>query len=145
MNSLPRWPKIGNMKKSPSKDQLKRALADYQNLKRRIEKDKYNYAKFATSSIIDKLLSVLDDLERADQHLKDQGLKLAINQFKSILDLEGVKEIKVLNKEFDPQTSDCVELIKGEKNKIIEIIKKGYTIHEKVLRPAQVKVGQGGK
>ncbi|MBU1084852.1 MAG: nucleotide exchange factor GrpE [Candidatus Beckwithbacteria bacterium] len=133
------------MKKSPSKDQLKRALADYQNLKRRIEKDKYNYAKFATSSIIDKLLSVLDDLERADQHLKDQGLKLAINQFKSILDLEGVKEIKVLNKEFDPQTSDCVELIKGEKNKIIEIIKKGYTIHEKVLRPAQVKVGQGGK
>ncbi|MEA3355448.1 MAG: nucleotide exchange factor GrpE [Patescibacteria group bacterium] len=133
------------MKKSPIKNQLKRALADYQNLKKRIEKDKSDYVKFAISSIIDKLLSVLDDLERADQHLKDKGLKLAINQFKSILDLEGVKEIKVLNQEFDPKTSDCVELIKGPKNKIIEIIKKGYTIHEKVLRPAQVKVGQGGK
>ena len=132
-------------KKTPIKNQLKRALADYQNLKRRVEKDKYEYVKFATSAIIDKLLSVLDDLEKASKHLKDQGLKLAINQFKSILELEGVKEIKNLNKQFDPQTSDCVELVKGEKNKIIEIIKKGYTLHGKVLRPAQVKVGQGGK
>lgn len=131
--------------KSPTKDQLKRALADYQNLKKRVEKEKLDYVKFATSSLIDKLLSVIDDLERADNHLKDKGLRLAIDQFRSILNLEGVKEIEVLGLEFDPQTSDCVELVKGSKNKIIEVTKKGYYLNEKVLRPAQVKVGQGGK
>jgi len=133
------------MKKSPATNQLKRVLADYQNLKKRVEKDKFEYAKFATSSLIDKLLSVLDDFERADQHLKDKGLSLALDQFNSVLQSEGVKEIEVLNQNFDPQTADCVELIKGKKNKIIEIIKKGYYLHDKVLRPAQVKVGQGGK
>ena len=131
------------MKKSPTTDQLKRALADYQNLKKRVEKDHLDYVKYATSSLIDKFLSVLDDLERADKHLQDQGLKLAIDQFNAILNSEGVKEIKVINQEFDPQTSDCLELVAGEKNKIIEIIKKGYYLHEKVLRPALVKVGSG--
>ncbi len=124
--------------------QLKRSLADYQNLKKRFESDKSDFIKFASASIIDKLLSVLDDLERAEAHLKNKGLNLALNQFRQTLKSEGVKELKVKNTNFDPQTSDCAELVKGEKNKIINIIQKGYLLNGRVLRPAKVKVGQGG-
>lgn len=133
------------MKKISLSDQLKRALADYQNLKKRIEKDQLAYVKYANSSLIDKLLTVLDDLERADHHLKDQGLELAITQFKSVLNQEGIKEIKILNQEFNPQFAECVELVQGTKNQVIAVIKKGYQLYDKVLRPAQVKVGKGGK
>ena len=116
----------------------------YQNLKKRIELDKVEFVKFASASIIDKLLSSLDDLERAETHLKNKGLSIALDQFKSVLESEGVKELKVKNTDFDPQTSDCAELVKGPKNKIINIIQKGYLLNGKVLRPAKVKVGQGG-
>ncbi len=124
--------------------QLKRALADYQNLEKRLKADKTDFIKFANASLIDKLLSVLDDLERAENHLKDKGLKMAIDQFRQILHSEGVEELKVKNTGFDPQTSDCAELVIGPKNKIINIIQKGYSLNGKVLRPAKVKVGQGG-
>jgi len=124
---------------------LKRALADYQNLKKRVDQDKKDFVKFATASVLDKFLSVLDDLERAQSHLKNDGLKLSIDQFQKVLSSEGVEEIKVLNTPFDPNTSDCTELIKGKKNQIIEIVKKGYTLHGKVLQPVQVKVGKGEK
>lgn len=125
-------------------EQLKRCLADYQNLKKRVENDKSDFVKFANASVIDKLLSVLDDLERAEKHLKNKGLSLVLNQFRSVLKSEGVEELKLLNQKFDPQTADCAELVKGKKNKTIEIIQKGYTLYGKVLRPAKVKVGKGG-
>lgn len=125
-------------------NRLKRALADYQNLKKRLDKEKQAYLKFATASVLDKFLSVLDDLERAYSHLKDPGLKLTLDQFKQVLSSEGVEEIKALNTKFDPHTADCTELVKGPKNKIIAITQKGYTLHDRVLRPAQVKVGKGG-
>jgi molecular chaperone GrpE len=124
--------------------QLKRTLADYQNLKKRVDLDKADFIKFASASLIDKLLSVLDDLERAEEHLKDKGLNLALNQFRSILKTEGVESINLLNQLFDPQLAECAELVKGEKNKIINIIQKGYSLNGKALRPAKVKVGQGG-
>ena len=124
--------------------QLKRSLADYQNLKKRIDSDKLEFVKFASASIIDKLLSVLDDLERAETHLKDKGLSLGLDQFRQVLKSEGVEELDVKGTSFDPQTSDCAELIKGPKNKIINIIQKGYSLNGRVLRPAKVKVGQGG-
>ena len=124
--------------------QLKRILADYQNLQKRIDLDKADFVKFASASLIDKLLSVLDDLERAEAHLKDQGLSLALDQFRSVLKIEGVEELNLLNKIYDPQLAECSELVKGEKNQIINIIQKGYSLNGKVLRPAKVKVGQGG-
>ena len=124
-------------------NKLKRALADYQNLSKRIEKDKLEFVKFASASLIDKLLLVLDDLERAQAHLKNKGLNLAINQFKNILKSENVTELKLKNTVFDPLTADCVELVSGKKNLVISIIKKGYTLNGRVLRPAQVKVGKG--
>lgn len=123
----------------------KRALADYANLEKRIDQEKQAFVKYANASLLDKLLAVLDDLERAEAHLKNKGLALALDQFRSVLKTEGIEEIKVKEQNFDPQTMDCVEMIKGEKNKVIKVTQKGYLLNNKVLRPAKVMVGKGGK
>jgi len=130
-------------KKPSSQDQLKRALADYQNLKKRIALEKQAYARFASASILDKFLPILDDLYRAQKHLKDDGIKIIIEQFNSILQSESVTPIKTLHQTFDPQTMDCIELTKGLKNKVIEVIQTGYMLNDQILRPAKVKVGKG--
>ena len=122
---------------------LKRALADYQNLQKRHQADRLEYAKFATSILVGKLITVLDDLERAKNHLKDKGLNLAIDQFKSVLVNEGMEPLSLKNTPFDPKTAECIELVDGPKDKIVSINQEGFLFHGKVLRPAQVKVGNG--
>jgi len=141
------------MKKKQSKDsqlekrlqdleeKWKRALADYANLEKRIEKEKKNLAKFANAGLIDKLLPVLDNLERCSRHLKDKGLQLVLNQFKQILASEGVEEIKAEGKKFDPLTMDAVAIEKGPKDRVLAVVTKGYFLKGRVLRPAKVKVG----
>ncbi len=121
----------------------KRALADYRNLEKRVQENQIDFVKYANAKLIDKLLPILDDLERATAHIKEKGLKLILNQFRSVLSSEGVEEIKILGEEFNPVTMDCVEMTKGQKNQVVEVIQKGYTCQGKVLRPAKVKVGRG--
>ncbi len=123
----------------------KRALADYRNLEKRVEKERVSLVKFLSVGLIDKLLGVLDDLERAEEHLRDRGLTLAVNQFKQVLRTEGVEEIKAQGEEFNPETMDCSEITEGPKNKVVSVIEKGYRIEKKVIRPAKVKVGGGKK
>jgi len=122
----------------------KRALADYINLEKRIEKEKKSFVKFSNAQLLDKLLTVLDDLERCEKHAKDKGISLVCERFREILRGEEVEEIKVLDQKFDPKTMDAVEIVPGPKNKVVEVILKGYLLNGKVLRPAKVKVG-GGK
>ena len=123
----------------------KRALADYANLEKRIEKEKEDFVKFANAQLLDKILNVLDDLESAEKHLKDKGLTLAGNRFREILKEEGVEEIEVLGRNFDPELMDAVETVDGPKNKVVEVVLKGYKLYGKVLRPAKVKVGGNKK
>lgn len=131
------------MKKTDLETNLKRALADYQNLEKRHQADRLAFAKFAAADLIKNLLPVLDTLERAQAHLKDKGLQLAIDQFKSALKAAGVEEITVLGKAFDPHQAECIEMVSGVKNQVIFVIIKGYTLNGRVLRPAKVKVGNG--
>ncbi len=122
-------------------EKWKRALADYANLEKRIEQEKSAFVKFASAGLIDKLLSVLDDLERAETHLRDKGLTLALDQLRTVLKTEGVEEIKVEGQKFNPEEMDCQEMTKGEKNKVMKVMEKGYKLNQKILRPAKVKVG----
>jgi molecular chaperone GrpE len=124
-------------------DKWKRALADYANLEKRILAEREQFVKFSNASLVDKLLGVLDDLERAETHLKDKGLVLAIGQFRRVLETEGVEEIKVSGEKFDPEAMDCVEITKGPKNIVVEILTKGYKLGDRIIRPAKVKVGKG--
>lgn len=121
----------------------KRALADYNNLEKRINEQQKTFVRLASAALIDKLLGVLDDLERAAYHIKDNGLNLILNQFKSVLESEGVKEMKAKGEEFDPETMDCAEMVAGPENTVVKIVQKGYTLNDHVIRPVKVKVGSG--
>lgn len=129
---------------SDLENKWKRALADYDNLEKRIKKEKERFVKLSNAQLLDKLLTVLDDLELCEKHAKDKGISLACQRFREVIEGEGVEEIKVLGEKFNPKTMDAVEIGPGLKNKVIEVILKGYFLNSEVLRPAKVKVG-GGK
>lgn len=120
----------------------KRALADYQNLCKRYEREKADFVQFANTNLILKLLAVLDHLEKAQEYLKDPGLELAVKQFKNVLTEEGLSEIEVLGKEFNPEEMEAVETVEGEAGKVLAIICKGYRLKDKIIRVAKVKVGK---
>lgn len=122
---------------------FKRALADYQNLEKRQAQDRENLIKFTNQSLLDKLLPLFDDLQRAQDHLKNTGLHHVLTQFVQLLESEGVKEIKSTGEPFDPQTMDCTEVVAGKENQVIKTLTKGYLYRDRVLRPAQVEVGNG--
>lgn len=120
----------------------KRALADYQNLQKRVKDEQHNWIKIANKELLLRLLPVLDTLLIANNHIQNDGLKVSINQFLDALKVEGVIKIEAVGKEFDPNTMECVKVEEGEENKILEELRAGYLIHDKVLRPAQVIVGK---
>lgn len=120
---------------------LKRTLADYQNLERRIEEERKQLSKLTALLLIEKLLPVLDNLESANNHIKDQGLEIVIKQFKDVLFQEGVEEIEADGQQFDPNLHEAVEIQEGDKdNKIVKVVTKGYKIEDKVIRPTKVVV-----
>lgn len=122
--------------------QLKRALADYQNLERRIDEERRLLSHLSSALVIEKLLPVLDNLENAQKHLKDEGLEMVIKQFKDVLTSEGVEEIVSEGSPFDPNLHEATDIAQDEKDGIIlKVIRKGYKINDKVIRPAQVVVG----
>jgi molecular chaperone GrpE len=122
----------------------KRAMADYQNLEKRISAQQSFYVKIANVGLIEKLLPVIDDLERANKHLNDPGINMITKQFLQVLKSEGLERIEVVGKPFDPTTMECVEMTKGNKNQVVAELEAGYMLGETVLRPAKVAVGKDG-
>ncbi len=124
-------------------NQLRRTLADYQNLERRIEEERKLLGKLTAALLIEKLLPVLDNIESAQKHLNDPGLDLVVKQFREVLDSEGVEEIHSEGQEFDPNLHEAIETQAGEEdNKIMKVLAKGYKIEDKVIRPARVIVSR---
>ena len=121
----------------------RRVLADYQNQERRFKESQHEIIKFASASLLEKILLNLDSLELAQKHLQDAGLDMVIKQFVETLKTEGLQSIESDKKTFDPLTMDCVEVVPGDKDQVIETVSKGYLLFDKVLRPAKVKVGSG--
>jgi len=124
-------------------EQLQSAVADYRNLEGRIEKEVSRFRQESLMRLIDKLVGVLDDLERAEKHLKERGLTMAVNQFKGVLKSEGVEEIISDQEVFDPINMDCIDVVDGSKDVVAETVLKGYRLNGDVVRPAKVKVGKG--
>ena len=132
-----------NTKIDELENNWKRALADYKNLQKRSEEERFEVVKFANGTLVQRLLFVLDNLELMAQHTDDQGVNLITKELKQILTDEGLQEIEISEGVFDATTMEAVELIEGDKNKVIEITQKGYFFKNKVLRPTKVKVGKG--
>ncbi len=131
------------VKKEELEEKYKRARADYINLERRVKEQQEDFLKFSNSVLVLKLLPVLDDLEKAVGKVKDNGLNLVLKNLREVVKSEGVETIEVKKgDEFDPTIMECtVAEENGEEVKVSEVLRKGYKIKEKVLRPVQVKVG----
>ncbi len=129
-------------KAAECEDKYRRALADYQNLVRRTQEQKIEWARSSNRELLLKLLPVLDTLILTAKHFQDKSLQLAIDQFTKLLLEEGVEKIKTVGEEFNPHTMDCVTTQEGDDNRVLEELRAGYMIHDMVLRTAQVIVGQ---
>jgi molecular chaperone GrpE len=125
-----------------AEDKYRRALADYHNLQKRVSEERQDWIRSSNKELLLRLLPVLDTLELANKHINDQGLKVSINQFLDTLKAEGVTKIKTVGEEFDPHLMDCVTTEEGEENKVLEELRAGFVLNDKILRPAQVKVGK---
>ncbi len=127
------------------KGMLARALADYDNLNKRVDRERADLGKIASVGIIVRLLPVLDNLESAQVHLKDQGLAISIVEFKKVLSEEGLTEIKPKAGDvFDENTMEVIEVVKGTSDNIVaETVLAGWKFEDgTVVRHAKVKVSK---
>jgi molecular chaperone GrpE len=126
-------------------------LADFENYKKRAQREQTEQAKFSNERLLKEVLVVLDDLERAILHSKEaensaqiaEGVTLTAKQFLSFLARYSVKPIPCLNQPFDPvyhQSVGYVEKSGGEEGQVAEEIQRGYLIHDRVLRASLVRV-----
>jgi molecular chaperone GrpE len=125
------------------KGMLARALADYENLRRRTDEEKVSWAKFSSLGIVSKLLPVLDMFENAQKHLKDQGLAIGIGEFVNVLKDEGLVVINPsVGTEFNEQEMEAIEVVNGTSdNTISEVVIPGWKFKDGVVvRHAKVKV-----
>lgn len=120
-----------------------RALADYQNLERRTQEQIRNIYKSANKELLLKIIDILDQMEQANIFIEHDGLKLIIANVKKILSSEKVTPIEVINKSYDPHTAECIEVVNGEQdNQVVREVRKGYKLHDTLLRPSRVVVSK---
>ena len=131
-----------NTELSNLENQLKRALADYQNLEKRIASEKSSWILASNKNLLLRLLPGLDSLLLAEKHTQDEGVKLSIKHFIDSLEAEGVKKIETVGRTFDPNFMEAITTQEGEEGKILEEVRAGYMLYDSVLRPAQVIVGK---
>ena len=128
------------------KNQLMRALADYDNLRKRIEREREGFEKIASVKFAVKMLTVFDMIEEAQRHLKDSGIALTLEEFKKILEEEGIEKIQMgQGDKFDEEICEAVEVVKnGKDGKIVEVVLTGWKFSDgPVIRPIKVKVSKG--
>lgn len=118
-----------------------RSLADYQNLEKQTQTWRDEFVKFSNSALINKVLEVVDDLEKAQEHLNDEGLGHIIDKLNSILKNNGLEEINVVGEQFNPEEMEAIHVEPGEEeHKVTKTLQKGYKLNGRVLRPAKVVV-----
>jgi len=131
-----------------------RDLADYENLKKRMEKEKSQSVAYAHESFARDLLSVIDSLDSAaslevdEENLSEslekikEGINLTIEQFKKVFEKNGI-ELVDMESEFDPNYHEAIMQVESEehdKGQIVQVFQKGYKIRDRVLRPAMVSI-----
>jgi molecular chaperone GrpE len=131
-------------------NQYVRLVADFQNLKRRTEKEKSDIYAFANEKIILDLLNVIDNFERAMLHVDESsdknlanGMNMIYKQLKEVLEKNGVSEIETTGENFDPKYHHAVSTDNSsdlDSGKVSEVLQRGYSLKGKVIRPAMVKV-----
>ena len=137
-----------------AKDQSLRAMAEFENTKKRLQRDKEEFVKFAAESMVRELLPVLDSLDQAlvavdkqrDADAIIKGVHLIHRQLLGLLHKEGVSRIPTVGEPFDPHRHEAVGHVEPSNGQadgaIAEEVHAGYLMRGKVLRPAMVKIAQ---
>ena len=133
-------------------DQLLRLKAEFDNYRKRINKEREEYTAYAVEEIVADFLEVIDNLERAlsaagesgDFTALYRGVEITYKDSMKVLGRWGVKEVSPLGEEFDPGKHEAVEHVDSDDDdgKVVEVLRKGYLLKERLLRPALVKVGR---
>ena len=148
--------KIDQMKEASDKhyEMYLRAQAEVENIKRRSKKEKEDWIKYANENLIKDLLPVLDNLELAIDHADNEnshqalkeGVELTLKGLKSTLEKSGLAEVKAMGEIFDPNVHQAVsqeEDEKADEGVIIRELQRGYTLNQRLIRPAMVIVSKG--
>jgi molecular chaperone GrpE len=133
-------------------DKWLRLRAEFENYKKRMQKEKADLMKFANESLLKSILPILDNLERAVEHGREvkgnssllEGVELTRKQFFSTLERFGVKAVPAVGEVFDPEKHEAIhhEASDQEPNRVIREVQKGYLFHDRLLRPAKVVVSR---
>jgi len=135
------------------KDQYLRALAEIDNARKRLDREREEFIRFASERFVTKLLPILESFEQALRSMRDDevdesmvtGVQLIFRQLTELLEKEGVKRIETLGKPFNHHLHEAVQQVETNgypENTVVEEVQAGYTLHDKVLRPALVKVAK---
>ena len=132
------------------KDKLLRSRAELENFKKRHETEIEKALKFGVESLLVELVSVIDNLERAissfskDSNQEDiEGIDLTLKSFESTLEKFNMRPINPLNENFNPEQHEAVGTVKqndSEENSVIEVLQRGWQLHNRTVRPARVIV-----
>lgn len=144
--------------KSKSEEHLynwQRSAADFSNYKRRTDDERATLTQFSNAVLIGKLLSVLDDLDRALENVPAEahdpwieGVKLVERKLRNVLESEGVTPIEAIGHPFDPNLHEAVaheETAEVPDNHVIGEVQRGYRLHDRVIRPSLVRVANNPK
>lgn len=135
-------------------DRYLRLSAEYDNFRKRTLKEKIDLQKRANENLLEAILPVADDFDRAMQSVDEakdikavkEGMKLISGKFNGFLNQQGVKEIEAVNKEFDTDLHEAITKIpaptKKLKGKVVDVVQKGYYLNDKVLRFSKVVIGE---
>jgi molecular chaperone GrpE len=134
-------------------DKWLRLRAEFENFKKRMQKEKGDLVKFGNENLLKALLPVLDNLSRAIEHGRNAkenspllgGVEMTYKEFLNILDRFGVKPVPALGEVFDPEKHEALSQEKSdqEANRVIAAVQNGYFYHDRLLRPAKVIVSKG--
>ncbi len=126
-------------------ESLQRLQAEFDNFRKRTEKEKTEIVKYAEESLMVELLDILDGFELSLKYSKDEGVKMIYSELYSLLEKKGLKTIEVRG-DFNPLFHEALMKEDGkEENKILEELQKGYLLNEKVIRTAKVKISKLGE
>lgn len=131
-------------------ENLQRLKAEFENFRKRVLRDSEESARRASTGVVEELLPVLDNFERAlkaasehDEKLLGEGVEMVYRQLRDVLDKRGLCEVEAEGEDFDPSHHEAVlcRPFPGEKEgKVMEVVEKGYKLEDKVVRPAKVVV-----
>ncbi len=132
-------------------DKYLRIHAEFENAKKRMEKEKADFIKYANEEFIVEFLPILDSLEIAERHIKEakdfkavqEGVNIIQDQIQRFLKDMGVERVKTVGEKFDPHIHEAVEIAESadkDDGIIVEELKPGYSLNGRLLRPASVKI-----